>query len=316
MKKFLITLAVMSCLAIFFYKNPDTEANKQTLNPGLFNLSEIADGLYVHQGHHVPFDDPQHDDIANIGFIVGDDCVAIIDTGGSIEIAKRLKQSILSVTALPICYVINTHVHFDHILGNAVFQSEQTQFVGHALLAESMVANTDFFLAEFSEELGEYANNDGIIPPTILIDDSIELDLGNRVLSLRALPTAHSHTDLIVIDNKTSTAWLGDLLFVERIPALDGSLKGWLSVLKELEGLTFERAIPGHGPMVEWPAGAALQKNYLNVLLNQTRSSIAEGTFMEDVVEHVGKDEKLNWLLHDQHHKRNVTKAFSELEWE
>jgi len=282
-----------------------------------FNLDEVAPGIYVHSGVHVPFEDPQHDDIANTGFIIGNDCVAVIDTGGSVRIGQQLLDSLRNITDKPVCYVINTHVHFDHVLGNVVFKSGDTKFVGHADLADAMAASSGFFIEEFREDLGEYANADGIVAPTMLVEDTLELDLGDRELQLKAWPVAHTHTDLTVLDKKTNTLWLADLLFVERIPALDGSLKGWLAVIDQLEKEPYATVIPGHGPVIsDWPDGLLPQKQYLTMLLEQTRKRIAEGAFMEEVIESVGEQEKQAWLLHEQHHKRNVTKAFTELEWE
>ena len=83
-----------------------------------FNITQVAQGNYLHKGVHVSIDDINHDDIANIGFIVGDKCIAVIDTGGSVDIGLQLFEKIKSISDKPICYVINTHVHFDHMLGN------------------------------------------------------------------------------------------------------------------------------------------------------------------------------------------------------
>ena len=58
--------------------------------PEPFNLKQVADGIYLHTGVHVEFADPLHDDIANIGFIVGNNCIAVIDTGGSVAIGQEL----------------------------------------------------------------------------------------------------------------------------------------------------------------------------------------------------------------------------------
>jgi len=58
--------------------------------PEHFDLNQLTDGIYLHSGVHVAFTDPQHDDIANIGFIVGNDCIAVIDTGGSVTIGQQL----------------------------------------------------------------------------------------------------------------------------------------------------------------------------------------------------------------------------------
>ncbi len=312
MRRFTIQSAITGLLLLL---NHTVQASEGSVTD--FNLTEVAAGVFVHTGVHVSFDDPQHDDVANIGFVVGDDCVAVIDTGGSVRVAQNLLRSIRQNTDKPVCYVINTHVHFDHVLGNVIFRSDQTQFVGHADLADAIAANREFFIEEFGADLGEFANSDGIVPPGLLVGDTLELDLGNRLLTLKAWPTAHSHTDLTVLDNTTNTIWLSDLLFTQRIPALDGKLKGWLAVMEQLRQETYTTIIPGHGAVSNnWPAVLDAQTRYLNMLLNQTRSRITEGAFMEDVIETVGKEEKLNWLLHEQHHGRNVSKAFTELEWE
>ena len=77
----------------------------------------VAPGVYVHEGKQLPLDAPGHDDIANLGFVVGQRCVAVIDTGGSVRIGRALRAAVRARTPLPVCYVIDTHVHVDHVLG-------------------------------------------------------------------------------------------------------------------------------------------------------------------------------------------------------
>ena len=285
--------------------------------PAPFEFQEVVDGVFVHLGKHVEFEHPQHDDIANIGFIIGEKCVAVIDTGGSVRIGKLLLDAVRASTELPVCYVINTHVHFDHMLGNLAFAKEDAEFVGHAGLADEVSANRAFFLQNYRDDLGDNPGESSIIGPTLLVDDVRELDLGNRIITLKAHNVSHSHTDLSVLDEKTQTLWASDLLFMERIPSIDGDLRGWVKLSKQLASSSVKHIVPGHGAVSTNPAKAfENQLRYLEILLQQTRAKIAEGKFMEDIVEEVGTKEKTNWLLHEQHHKRNVTKAFSELEWE
>jgi quinoprotein relay system zinc metallohydrolase 2 len=282
-----------------------------------FNLAEIADGNFVHTGVNVSIEDKQHDDIANIGFIIGNECVAVIDTGGSVKIGKKLLDSIHSITKKPVCYVINTHIHFDHILGNNAFVSTETRFVGHHLLAEAVEQNRDFFLEHYKNDLGQNPDKSSIISPDILVDKSKQLDIGERSLTLIPFPTSHSHNDLIVIDNKTKTLWSGDLIFRHRIPSLTGSLKGWLNTMADLRQLDVKIVVPGHGSVatsIEQAMGQ--QQNYLQLLLDDTRKAIAEGQFINDAMETIDKDNKSNWLLHEYQHANNVSRAFTELEWE
>ncbi len=282
-----------------------------------FDLSQVATGIYVHRGVHVPLEDARHDDIANIGFIVGERCVAVIDTGGSHRIAHALRRAIRDVTLLPVCYVINSHVHFDHLLGNLAFKQDKPTFIGHHRLAEAIEANRNYFLDVFGADLGENPSADAIIGPDMLVEESLELDLGNRKLLLVARPTAHSHTDLSVLDRKTNTLWLADLLFMERIPILDGSLRGWQQLMEELRNQSFSAAIPGHGPAIaKWPEAMMAQQRYLESLLDETRNAIESDKYLEEALETIGQSQRRHSLLFDQYHKRNVTRAYKELEWE
>lgn len=281
-----------------------------------FNLTEVASGVYVHKGRHVTPEQPGRDDIANIGFIVGGECVAVIDTGGSVATGRRLRESIRTVTDLPICYVINTHIHYDHLLGNAAFRDGNTRFIGHEALAGSVTQNRAFFVREYGEELGA-RGGDAVIAPDQGVSDTLTLELGQRQLTLRAHGPAHTFTDLSVYDPKTGTLWLSDLLFVNHIPVLDGKLKGWLGVLEGLEKLPADTAVPGHGPAsVPWPGATGAMRRYLETLRDRVRGMIAEGRFMEEVLDNAAREEARGWRLHDYYHRRNVSKAFTELEWE
>ncbi len=147
-------------------------------------------------------------------------------------------------------------------------------------------------------------------------DDST-LDLGGRSLRLHAHSTAHTDNDLSIFDEATGTLWLGDLLFVDRVPALDGSILGWLAQTAALRATPAMHAVPGHGPaIVAWPAAAAAQERYLGGIARDIRAIIAHGGDIEQAVATVGLAERDRWLLFDDYNGRNVTSAFKELEWE
>lgn len=282
-----------------------------------FNLTAIAPGVYVHHGQHLAVDDPGREDIANLSVVVGDRCVAVIDTGGSVAVGRRFKAAIRALTPLPICYVINTHVHFDHLLGNAAFVDPATTFVGHHALGEAVAANQEFFAENFAAELRDAEATTKLVGPSLMVEETAELDLGGRSLKLQSWPTAHSSQDLSVYDTASGTLFLGDLLFMERVPTMDGSLKGWLGVLSQLGALSAERVVPGHGPLqAAWPDALAPEERYLTRILNETRAAIAAGVALDRASQEVARDEQQQWLLFDRVHGRNVTRAYTELEWE
>ena len=280
-------------------------------------VKEIAHGVYAHFGKHQLPDTKNHGEIANLGFIVGTKCVAVIDTGGNPKQGLALKQAVAQATKTPICYVINTHIHPDHIYGNRAFKAAGVKFVGHYKLARAMATRGHYYLDKADEQLGVKLNPEDLIPPDIEVKDSLKLDLGGRTLTLQAYPTAHTDNDLSVYDEKTDTMWLADLLFTEHIPTLDGSLKGWLSVIARLEKQKFRYVVGGHGDLVtDWSNSIQPEKHYLTLLQSEIRSAIKQGKYLEDAVKTVGISEKNNWQLFDEYHRKNVTTAFAELEWE
>lgn len=280
-------------------------------------MREIAPGVFVHQGVHEEFGDRYHGDIANIGFVIGTQAVAVIDTGGSLRIGAALREAVRARTALPILYVINTHVHSDHIFGNAAFAADGPEFIGHANLPRAMRARAETYTANLHQMLGEAAEGSRIVLPTHTVTDTRRLDLGGRTLVLRAWPPAHTDHDLTVMDEATGSVWLGDLLFVERTPTVDGDAPGWLSVMQSLASLPVRQAIPGHGaPASDWLPLLARQRRYLEQLLADLRRGIAEGRGMQQTIATAAASERANWLLFDSANLRNATVLYPLLEWE
>jgi quinoprotein relay system zinc metallohydrolase 2 len=278
-------------------------------------IAAIAPGIYVRPGHDaVVFED---DGIANIGFIVGDRCVAVVDSGGSEAEARALAGAVRKVTTLPVCYLIDTHAHPDHLLGNKVFADAGATVVGHVKLARALGQRAATYLARASEQAGRTIRADTLVVPSLTVSDTMTLDLGNRPLQLTAQPSAHTDNDLTIYDVRTRTLWLGDILFVRHVPVLDGSLNGWIDVLDKLTRVAADRAVPGHGPAsVPWPAAAADTQRYLTVLRDDVRRKIADGKGLREAQETAGYTEAGRWQLFAAYHARNVATAYAELEWE
>jgi quinoprotein relay system zinc metallohydrolase 2 len=285
-------------------------------------VDELAPGVFVHNGVVADWEPASAGDVANLAFIVGTRCIAVIDSGGTPEVGRRWRAALAAISPLPVCYLINTHAHPDHVLGNAAFKTIRAaapEVVAHARMAAALAARERYYLNALQRDFGIEMTHADLRYPTLTIEtgQTLAIDLGQRTLELTAWPTAHTDHDLTVFDRQTGTLFLGDLLFVTHLPVIDGSLRGWLAAMDRLAQMPVALAVPGHGSAGrDWPALLQPQRRYLDALLTETRAAIRSHATLQDAVRRVGRDAARGWSLVDHFHERNVTTAFAELEWE
>ena len=214
--------------------------------------------------------------------------------------------------------MVASHVHPDHLFGHVAFAPDRPAFVGHAKLPAALAARGAYYLDNLARRARAARRG----------HDAGAADAAGRgpararprrphASLVSAQPTAHTDNDLAVLDDATGTLWLADLLFMERVPVIDGSLLGWLEVLAALRAQDAARVVPGHGPAsAAWPDALQPLERYLTRLRDEVRALIAAGGTLEQAVASVARDERPRWRLFDVYHPRNVTAAFTELEWE
>ena len=123
-------------------------------------------------------------------------------------------------------------------------------------------------------------------------------------------PAAHTDCDLTVLDEATGVLFSGDLVFLQHVPVVDGSVTGWLSVLPRLAELRAKIVVPGHGRLVApWPQALDDERRYLTVLAQDVRRLITAGTPLARAVPEIGRSERAHWQLFDDYNPRNATVA-------
>jgi len=211
--------------------------------PGLY---ELGDGVYDYVIEGVIQ--------LNAGIVVGDDAVAIIDTGTTEADARALLAAVKSVTDLPVRYVINTHHHGDHSFGNWWFLPAVV--LGHSrcrlrLLGDEGASHRDT-LAAHMPMAREQISAVTLAPPNLTFEGHMDLHLGRHSLRLAHLGRAHTDNDIAVGIEGQDLAFAGDLVEEAGPPIVgDGFPADWGPTLRRLGAAMIDRFVPGHGNVVD-----------------------------------------------------------------
>lgn len=282
-------------------------------------LDELAPGIHVHRGADAQLSPGNRGRIANLGVVIGEDRVAVIDAGGTREQGEALYTAIRRLTPLPIGPVILTHMHPDHIAGAEVFAEAGAEIVSDARLPPALDLRRATWAESIPAQIGADAwTGTVLIGPTRTVAGPETLDLGGRALDLVPAPPAHTDTDLAVRDSATGTLFTGDLVFRGLTPVVDGSLKGWLDWLSgPHEGAP---VVPGHGPVAaSFAEASGAQRSYLSALRDAVRAALDAGQGLAAAVPAVTATmapRAEGWADYDATTARNAAAAYAEMEWD
>lgn len=188
----------------------------------------------------------------NLGFVVGQQAVAVIDSGYSPMMAKEMLQQIRHITSKPIMYVINTNSQPHRHFGNEVFRQAGAKIIAAQEAAARMQENGAQFAATIATTL-QVANRTIPVPsrPTQLIESkkSQALDLGAVHLIIHEVGRAHTRGSLVVDVQPDRTVFAGDVLYGDRLLAVlpESNIKSWMIAYQRLRQFNATVFVPGHG---------------------------------------------------------------------
>ena len=230
---------------------PPPSVRARTPEPG---WREVADRVF--QRRYEPFD-------VTVSVVVGADGLAVVDTRGSLAEGRELREHLRRLSAAPVRWVVNTHWHFDHLWGNAVFtaprQRPPAEVWGHRSVPGALAGPmNDEQKRDFAAEGGRWTSLLAELEeaaPGHLVDRVHTLDLGDRAVLLRHPGRGHTDGDLLVRVPDADALIAGDLVEQSGPPAYgpDSYPLDWAATLDALlEGTTPATVIvPGHGDPVD-----------------------------------------------------------------
>lgn len=280
-----------------------------------FNLKPIKlnENSYYFLGEREYFSKNNGGDISNSAFIVTKNSVILIDTGSTVEYGKQVKKTIEKITNKPIKYVINTHQHPDHFMGNAAFKDAQiyaTEYTSKTIKehGELYVNNMVNLLGEVAYTTRAKAPNQ-IINKKSLVLDGYELE----VIFLHG----HTHDDMVLFDKKTKTLYTSDLIFNQRALATPhANIQEWIKSLKKLREIDFNILVPGHGKHSFSKSVIDENIKYLTYIHNTLKNAVEEGLDSFEILSQEHPKRISSYAMFEEEFERTIINLYPKYERE
>jgi len=252
----------------------------------------------------------------NAGAIVGPDWAVVIDTLAFPEESQEIREFIEEKLEIPIRYLINTHHHADHSLGNCWFPNAIV--ISHKLCRDILDGKGRKALEDAKKKNRELKDIEIVLPNVTFSEGEIEIRIGKRTLRLMYLP-GHSIDGIGVLVVEDRVLFSGDIMMT--IPyLLDGDVDVMAETMKTIPKLKLENLVQGHGEMIlrgEVPHVIKDNLTYLSDVMRHAKKALRRREpekYLATVdVESCGKNRILLNGLAEELHQRNLLCAYQKL---
>lgn len=245
----------------------------------------------------------------NAGAVVGPDWSVLIDTLPYPEETLEIRDLVEGRLGSPVRYIINTHHHPDHVLGNCFFP--RAVVIGHTLCRDLMDTRTRARLETARPQSRELGNLELVLPEIVFGGDGLTLRVARRTLELIPL-AGHSPDGIGVLIPEDHVLFAGDAMMPMPY-VVDGDSEQLAASLRRIPKLKLENLVQGHGEIIlrgEIPNALRSNLNYL-AALERSVSRLRRRKNPQDLVDEIpiedcGKSRILMGGIAPELHRQNV----------
>ncbi len=244
------------------------------------------------------------------------DAWVVIDSGPTYSYAKEAHSKIRKIKDQKIKYVINTHSHDDHWLGNGYYQSIGSTIVGSKVFSTEIAVHETPRMQNHITKAAYHLTT--VTLPTHFIDKEKEVfTMGHNTMNIIPITRqAHSKGDLIIHFPELNLLFAGDLVFNDRLLSLhDGQINHWILALKFIDDMNVQTIVGGHGKKYN-KAATGVSLSYLLDLKAAVLEALEADMGIDEAVKSITLPQYQNLKMFMSVHKQNVETAFRTLEWE
>ncbi|MFV1992713.1 MAG: MBL fold metallo-hydrolase [Acidiferrobacterales bacterium] len=224
----------------------------------------------------------------NMGFVVGNKAVAVIDSGYTPAMAHEMLDYIKSVTTVPVRYVINTNSQPHRFFGNTVFRKAGASILAHQTEVTRM-KNSSAGFASGIERVLELKKDSVKLPalPDKIVTKEKRINLGGVIIHLVPMPANHTAGSLVVNVAEDKVIFAGDVLYGGRLLAITpiSNTETWLQSFDSLKKYGNATFVPGHGKPGKLVKFKKPTRDYLQLLYSHMSKALDNGVGLQDAME-------------------------------
>jgi glyoxylase-like metal-dependent hydrolase (beta-lactamase superfamily II) len=239
------------------------------------NVKKVSDHVYVIEG------------FPNVAIVIGSRGTLVVDTGLGERNGATVMRAEQKLAKGPLLYLTTTHYHSEHTSGESAFPASTIIIRNRAQQEEmdkSVAAHIEVF-KKMSAQNMELLQNVKFRPPDVVFDREAKIDLGGVTTRLFWLGPAHTKGDELTFVEEDGVLIPGDIVQKGIFPIMpnpDASVKGWLSILDNVEGLHPKLIVPDHGAAIVDASQIGVERSYLIALQTRALELKKQGVPVDD----------------------------------